>query len=247
MLNFGTLQKKYEIYLEMSCDITPPSSEVDVFLENRLKDADVDKIAIVLVGGPGSGKSGAKIKTVQLLGKKLSNFVNIDPDEILTTLFDNNTNCYDKVSVINNKSYEMAIEQNKNIIFDGTGRNFEWYSTNVIKRLKDLDYVVNLVIVMNEADIVLNRIAERARQTGRHVNTTYMKSVYKALNEAIPQYLSLDCLYSNNIFLYDNTDNLHLVYSSSCNNTGRKFLQHIKGGKTKKSRKYKRSRRTCRN
>ena len=178
MLNFGTLQKKYEIYLEMSCDITPPSSEVDVFLENRLKDADVDKIAIVLVGGPGSGKSGAKIKTVQLLGKQLSNFVNIDPDEILTTLFDNNTNCYDKVSVINNKSYEMAIEQNKNIIFDGTGRNFEWYSTNVIKRLKDLDYVVNLVIVMNEADIVLNRIAERARQTGRHVNTTYMKSVY---------------------------------------------------------------------
>uniref|UniRef100_A0A6C0KS09 Zeta toxin domain-containing protein n=1 Tax=viral metagenome TaxID=1070528 RepID=A0A6C0KS09_9ZZZZ len=229
----------------MSCDITPKIEVVDAFLEDRLKDASADKIAIVLVGGPGSGKSGAKLDTVQLLEKEQHEFINIDPDEILIKLFNNNTNCYDKVSVINNKSYEMAIKQNKNIIFDGTGRNFEWYSENVIKRLKDLGYVVNLVIVMNDVDVVLNRIAERARQTGRNVNTNYMKTVYTALNEAIPKYLSLDCLYSNNIFLYDNTNTLHLVYTSSCKGN-LKLMKHIKGGKSRKAKKCKRSRRTRR-
>ena len=123
----------------MACDITPTTDEVDSFLDDRLKNASADKIAIVLVGGPGSGKSGAKLDTVRLLEKEPHEFVNIDPDEILTKLFNNNTKCYEKVSVINNKSYEMAIEQNKNIIFDGTGRNFEWYSQNVIKKLKDLE------------------------------------------------------------------------------------------------------------
>jgi len=229
----------------MSCDITPKIEVVDAFVEDRLQHASADKIAIVLVGGPGSGKSGAKLDTVQLLEKEQHEFVNIDPDEILTKLFNNNTNCYDKVNVINNKSYEMAIKQNKNIIFDGTGRNFEWYSQNVIKKLKDLGYVVNLVIVMNDVDVVLNRIAERARQTGRNVNTNYMKTVYTALNEAIPKYLSLDCLYSNNIFLYDNTNTLHLVYTSSCNGNI-KLMKHIKGGKSRKAKKSKRLRRTHR-
>jgi len=103
-----------------------------------------------------------------------------------------------------------------------------------------------VVIVMNNVDTVLNRIAERARLTGRNVNTAYMKTVYTSLNEAIPKYLSLDCLYSNNIFLYDNKNVLHLVYTSTCKGNI-KVMKHIKGGKSRKTKKSKRSRRTRRN
>lgn len=229
----------------MKCDITPNEEDVSLFLKERLQDASADKIAIVLVGGPGSGKSGAKQAVIQLLEKEPRAFVNIDPDEILTKLFNNNRKCYDEVNVINNESFKEAIKQNKNIIFDGTGRNFDWYSKHVIKKLKDLEYNVNLVIVMNDVDTVLNRIAERARTTGRNVNRDYMKQVYTSLNEAIPKYLSLDCLYSDNIFLYDNTDQLHLVYTSTCKGNV-KLMKHIKGGKSRKAKKSKRSRRTRR-
>ncbi len=56
------------------------------------------RIPIVLVGGPVSGKSAGKIQTIQRMDKQFKNFCDIDPDEILTKLFENENGCYDKVT-----------------------------------------------------------------------------------------------------------------------------------------------------
>ena len=196
------------------CSINPEQSTINDFIDSRLASATSEKIAIVMVGGPGSGKSSGKSQTITYLKKQPKNFVNIDPDEIITNIFNNDTNCYTPVEKINNESFKMAIAQNKNIVFDGTGRNFEWYSKNVIKLLKDLGYNVNLVVVSNN----VKRIQKRAEEEGRNVNAQYTTQVYKTLETAIAQYLDLDCDFTDNIFLYDNSDTLKLILHTSCVN-----------------------------
>lgn len=210
------------------CDINPSKEEIDNFINKRLKNAGDDKIAIILVGGPGSGKSTGKYKIIKELNKNHEDFVNIDPDEIISQLFNNNNKCREEVNQINNKSYEEAISAQKNIIFDGTGKDFEWYHSNVIKRLKDLDYYVNLVIVMNKVDIVMKRIKNRAQISGRNVSENYTNYVYKALSEAIPKYLSLDCYNVDSIYLFDNSkEEIQLVYKTMCDDS---FIKKMFGG-----------------
>lgn len=224
-------------------------NDVKQFLNNRLKDAKHEKIAIVLVGGPGSGKSTGKQKTLDFLNKKQSQFVNIDPDEILTALFNNNNDCYPEVSVINNRSFDLSIKEGKNIIFDGTGKSFKFYSRKVIKRLKRAGYTVNLVIVSNNVDTVLRRIKERAKKTGRSVDESYTREVYTVLNTAIPKYLDLDCSFADAIFLFDNsTDEIKLIYSTICDKDNIKTLKCMlgvcHGRKTRKARKTRKVRKT---
>ena len=101
------------------------ASEINTFINERLSSAKNEKQAIVLVGGPGSGKSSGKLNVVSSIQKTIKDFANIDPDEILSKLFDNNNKCRKVVNDINDESYEKAIKQNKNIIFDGTGKDFE--------------------------------------------------------------------------------------------------------------------------
>lgn len=199
------------------CDILVTKSQKEDFINKRLSTGKKEKIALVLVGGPGSGKSSGKTVTINNIGKTIKDFVNIDPDEILTNLFNNNNECYDRVSKINNKSFNMAIEQNKNIIFDGTGSNYDWYSKNVIKKLKNNDYKVILIIVKNSVDKVLSRIKKRAKLIKRNVDEPYTRSVYKHLSSNIPKYLSLTCNYADFIYLYDNSkQSINLIYKTKC-------------------------------
>lgn len=228
------------------CDVQPGDEKKTNFINRRLDRALREKLAIVLVGGPGSGKSAGKESTVTNLDKNLQDFANIDPDEILTELFNNNNECRGEVNVINDRSYEMAIEQGKNIIFDGTGKDFEWYSTNVLKKLKEHEYTVNLVIVMNDVENVLERIIARANAEGREVPEEYTRHVYNILSEAIPKYLSLDCEYADSIYLYDNSrETIHFLYKMTCED-GIKKLRMKAGGKIPSSKNKKSRRRTNR-
>jgi len=212
------------------CDITPSEKEISEFLDKRLSSAGTDKIAVVMVGGPGSGKSSGKSKTISYLKKEIKDFVNIDPDEIITSLFSLNRNCYVPAGIINNKSFEKAIHDNKNIVFDGTGKNFEWYSENVIKRLKDNKYNVNLVIVTNNFNSVIKRIEEREKKEGRTVNLQYASEVYETLKTAIPKYIDLKCDFIDKIWLYDNSDVLKLILYISCIDGQKKLLcEYISG------------------
>lgn len=192
-----------------TCKVDTSEDAKNEFIKERLKDAKPEQKAIVLVGGPGSGKSAGKSQTIKLMGEELNHFANIDPDEILTKLFGNDNGCYDRVIPINNESFDLALKNKKNVVFDGTGRDFDWYSENVLKRLKNNRYEVHLVIVSNNISVGLARAAERQRQNisnkSRGVDESYAKKAYNDLSYAIPKYLSLDCDYADYIYFYDNT------------------------------------------
>lgn len=150
--------------MSTDCNINVPELISKFFINDRLRSASNEKIAIVLVGGPGSGKSNGKSEAVKDIGKSLENFANIDIDEILTNLFKSNNNCYEKARSINKDSFLEAIKKEKNIIFDGTGRIFDRYSNNVIKKLKDHGYTVHLVIVISNVNKALSRIKTKREE-----------------------------------------------------------------------------------
>jgi predicted ABC-type ATPase len=103
---------------------------------------------------------------------------------------------------------------------------------------------VNLVIVNNNVNTVLSRIEKRAKESGRNVDIDYTKSVYTELDKAIPKYLGLTCESVNgNIYLYDNSSQLKLVYSTYCKDNEKKLKCVLdvcniqKGGKNKRKGK----------
>ena len=53
------------------CEIVRSKSEIDRFIAERLSSAKNEKQAVVLVGGPGSGKSVGKKAAVSSLQKKI--------------------------------------------------------------------------------------------------------------------------------------------------------------------------------
>ena len=71
------------------CKINPSEGEINKFIDNRIQGKSQNKVAIIMVGGPGSGKSSGRDKTLEMLEMKFEQFVNIDPDEIIGSLFNN--------------------------------------------------------------------------------------------------------------------------------------------------------------
>jgi hypothetical protein len=98
-----------------------------------------------MVGGPGSGKTSARVSVIGNLKENIHKFVLIDPDIILTKFFNNNSRCRDKVD---NSLYEIAYSEGYNLIFDETGKDFYYYKKDAIERLKDAGYKTHLCIVV---------------------------------------------------------------------------------------------------
>ena len=126
------------------CDIETSQRDINNFIDSKFIDKDRNRVSIVMIGGPGSGKSTGKERILNKLGLNFNTMVNIDPDEILYTLFNNNNDCRIKVDEINDILYELTVAREYNLIFDGTGKNFSWYTTNIINYLKDHNYKVYL-------------------------------------------------------------------------------------------------------
>ena len=125
--------------------------------------------------------------------KDQNDFVNIDPDEILQSLFKFDNRCRPEINALNNKSFNAAIKNNYNLVFDVTGKNFDSHFPNVIQRLKRHRYKVYICIVLNKVNVALTRIKLRQIQTGRHVSEDFTRMVYSKLKKAIPKYIAIGC------------------------------------------------------
>ena len=200
-------------------DVPPTQEEIDSYINNKLLNIKRDKSAIIMVGGPGSGKtSGVKI-VLGMSKKDLDDYVIVSPDDVLEDFFNSDRTKYAEAIKINNQLYEKALKNNNNIIFDRTGTNFEDYYANVISRIKDSGYNVVLCIVYNNYTNAKNRIEERTAKTGRAVDKAYARSSYRDLTFNIPKYIALNCQKVDEIFCFDNTStSIEVIYRSKCIN-----------------------------
>lgn len=209
------------------CPIFPSEEDKEIFLRERFRNKKKGNIAIVTVGGPGSGKTTVKKDTILQLGLNINDFVNIDRDEITTLLFQNKHKCADQVKIINHQSFKKAYLEKYNLIFDGTGKNFSKHYKSVIQLLKVHGYTIYLCIVHNDIDVAFERIKLRALETGRRIPIKRVKSFYETLDPHIIDYLNIPCEDVDGIFLYDNTDTLRLELRTQCTPSGEKYIHHV--------------------
>jgi predicted ABC-type ATPase len=223
-------------------EIKLSKSDIKDYIEERISKGQSSNppIAIIMVGGPGSGKSTAQALVLQQLNKKMTDFINIDPDQILKDKYGNINTPENRAAVekINDMLYTETFAKTCNLIFDGTGKDFDWYNANVIKKLKNEGYTTYLcIIMMHDIKTAKERIASRKEQTNRDVPDWYVDQTYESLDEIIDNYLNIPCTELDNLFLYDNTsDTIRLEMRSSCTEDKNKiFSVHPlkQGGKTR--------------
>ena len=196
-----------------TCKVT---QEEEIKLRNELFNPIPVRTAIVLIGGPASGKS--TVIDHYLFDHKWNkqSFVTIDPDHILTNLsefkrlkeHDHKTAasiCYSVAADINNRNLAFALQNFYNIIFDGTGREFDWTSQHLINgMLISRGYTVHLCIVKLDVEIAKQRAKSRGEITGRVVDANVIESIHNQVNSNIPKYMKLD--FVDTASLYDNSD-----------------------------------------
>jgi predicted ABC-type ATPase len=202
----------------------PSEQEIERYITHKIRNAKKDKHAIIMVGGPGSGKtSGANI-VLNMVKKEYSDYVLINPDDALEVFFNSDRRFYSGANPINDLLYERALNTNCNVIIDRTGTNFEVYNSTVISKIKNKGYKVVLCIVYNNYASASIRIKKREAETGRAVNEAYARGSYRDLTFNIPKYIALHCQDVDDIFCFDNTSSsIELLYRSTCKN-GRKVV-----------------------
>lgn len=174
----------------------------------------VKKTAIVLMGGPASGKTST-IK--HLLGTDDfagAGFVNVNPDDVKEELpewkkgldMGDGTSAKDIAWVLHEESsdvagevFNVAQEKGLNIILDGTGKNARKHGER-IKRLKEQGYHVQLVMPDVDIQDARKRSIARAEAKGRFVP---LEDVLIPAHMAIPGNFEKLARESDEFFLFD--------------------------------------------
>lgn len=127
------------------------------------------KVAILLGGGSGAGKSSAIRKFV--LPIFLSSFILIDSDDIKEQIpeykifkkmevMDASDYVHEESSDISKTLINYSIENQRSFIYDGTMSKYNKYK-DLIKRLKQAEYEIHILFVDTAVEIAQERVAER--------------------------------------------------------------------------------------
>jgi len=119
---------------------------------------------LILCGPPGCGKS--TVKTQLLSQIDVSDYINIDPDEIRTILMSQGVRFPDDktmagiTNAFNKRMSDEAQKQHLNIVFDTTGQNFRAVS-DLIYSSKSQGYKSYFTIIWASLDTCLRRVNGR--------------------------------------------------------------------------------------
>jgi predicted ABC-type ATPase len=198
------------------------------------------KIAIIMLGLPGSGKSTVKKIFVETyLHRKMEDFIDCDPDLIMQKLsaFTVNTSntkenaassCFYNSREINDIIYTTAIHERLNIILDGTGQDYIW-TTGQIKILKNIGYIIYICIVTIDLEEAKQRVKARAIINKRLINDEIITKIHNNLVQAIELYkINTD---AKGVVIYDNSgtiEQLKITYEHPRKNIDINELIRIK-------------------
>jgi predicted ABC-type ATPase len=182
----------------------------DSYIDDKLSrggdpDAGAAPEAVLLMGGPASGKS----TVVNQLGLAAGR-VRVDADDVKENMEEYKQGLRSKDSKIAAKVHAeskriagsltgQAILHRKNLLYDGTGGNKKEY-TDMIGRLKSRNYKVSLYITYLTAKEGKKRASKRAKATGREVPEEVIKATYFDVSQNAPPVAALADkaqLYSN--------------------------------------------------
>jgi len=209
-----------------ACTTRPSEEEINNFINKRFAKADEhhlsreedrqeeNKKALIMVGGPGSGKSSTKSEALKHLDFDEDSFVDVDPDAAFTELFKNDNGCRQAAREINGRLFSRAWKGSYNIIYDGTGSNFNNYSKNPVRYLHKKGYDVVLCITLLDEGEAVKRVNTRFGETGRYISKEFMDDTYSNLDEGIPKYLDIKCSDSGLSKLIPQLDAI-LVYNNN--------------------------------
>jgi len=150
--------------------------------------AGVQKIAIVTMGGPASGKSTG-------LGDVANDpsYVKVDPDGIKEQMPEYQKAidpaatwkgaafmAHEESSYLAKQIKSKAIERGNNLIIDGTGANADKFVKS-IQDLKTAGYQVHLMMPHVEVEEALPRAMKRGERTGRIVPEEFIREAYSKI------------------------------------------------------------------
>lgn len=129
---------------------------------------------------------------------------------------------YKEVSVLFTERYNDAISNKKNIIIELTGRNVSRFTheKNILSRHPD-DYTFELVYPLVPTDVLIQRVKDRSKITGRYVSPENIKIMK---DQAQTNFVVL-VPYMDKIKLYDENNKIIFKLKKTCN-IGPNELQH---------------------
>lgn len=189
-------------------------------------------IAIFLGGGTGSGKKYLKPKLSDL-GFIPKNFVTISSSDILIKLddwgkFTNTTVCaanvlHERSSELADKFFLEAINNNYDILYDGTMSNIE-STANRIQSFISTNFTVKMIGVFSNISIALERAIEDFIKTNRWVPYEIMTKSHIGYSNSFPFYASKIQL--SYLYYFDEV-NFQLIVSNSTIHDWEKFTKFM--------------------
>lgn len=163
-------------------------------------------IAIILAGGPGTGKGSIQSILLKDLNMSRSDFVVLDSDAVMEQLpgyqQDINYGTYkgvpvsrissafkwhDMASDITKEIQSIVLDTKRNAIFDGTAKN-KGKTLGNIERLKKDGYYVILASPVLDTSIAKERAVKRSEGSGRFVPMTVIDEIAEEVQQNIPSY-----------------------------------------------------------
>lgn len=162
--------------------------------------------AVVMMGGTASGKStfakafddGTLVRVdADAVKKRLPEF----GQALAASAKDAAYMVHEESSYLAKRIRDLAMEQGKNILFDGTGANAKNYS-DMIERLQAKGYKVTLVMSDIPVEMAVQRAAGRAERSGRMVPEDVIRKIYDSLR---PNFVKLAAK-ADSFQLWDNSE-----------------------------------------